>query len=275
MSANSVHVRCLLHTRILIVVTWTGLASTAFADGTPFFSTAQLAQGRFEYAQKCAVCHGAQLEAGGAPALKGAAFAAQWNGKQLKDFYGYVYHNMPLGQAAALPGQEYADIVAYILGANGVPAGNEKFTPKTPMERALVIDAAAAAGSVAASAPAAQVKIGELYGKLAQPSTTKPTQAELDAADTATDNWLMYNKGYRAERFSTLERINTTNAANLRPVCMFQLGELGTFSTGPVVYDGILYVTTHLGTYAIDATTCKKLWTHQHIAQGPEMNASY
>jgi len=55
---------------------------------------------------------------------------------------------------------------------------------------------------------------------------------------------------------------------------MFQLGELGTFSTGPVVYDGILYVTTHLGTYAIDATTCKKLWTHQHIAQGPEMNAT-
>ena len=55
---------------------------------------------------------------------------------------------------------------------------------------------------------------------------------------------------------------------------MFQLGEIGTFSTGPVMYDGILYVTTHLGTYAIDATTCKKLWTHQHVAQGPEMNAT-
>ena len=60
----------------------------------------------------------------------------------------------------------------------------------------------------------------------------------------------------------------------LRPVCMFQLGELGTFSTGPVVYDGMLYATTHLGTYAIDATTCKKLWSHQHVAQGPEMNAT-
>jgi PQQ-dependent dehydrogenase (methanol/ethanol family) len=55
---------------------------------------------------------------------------------------------------------------------------------------------------------------------------------------------------------------------------MFQLGELGTFSTGPVVYDGILYATTHLGTYAIDATTCKKLWSHQHVAQAPEMNAT-
>ena len=38
---------------------------TALADGTPFFSTAQLAQGRWEYSQKCAVCHGAQLQGGG------------------------------------------------------------------------------------------------------------------------------------------------------------------------------------------------------------------
>jgi len=246
----------------------------ALADGTPFFSAAQLAQGRWEYSQRCAVCHGAQLEGGGAPALKGPAFIAQWNGKQLKEFYGYVYHNMPLGQASVLSGQEYADIVAYILNRNGVAAGNEKFTPQSPMQRALELDAVVAARSEAANAPSAQVKIGELYGKLAQPSTTRPTQAELDAADSATDNWLMYNKGYRAERYSSLDRINTANAANLRPVCMFQLGELGTFSTGPVVYDGILYVTTHLGTYAIDATTCRKLWTHQHIAQGPEMNAT-
>ena len=55
---------------------------------------------------------------------------------------------------------------------------------------------------------------------------------------------------------------------------MFQLGELGTFLTGPVMYDGILYATTHLGTYAIDATTCKRIWTHHHVAQGPEMNAT-
>lgn len=84
----------------------------------------------------------------------------------------------------------------------------------------------------------------------------------------------MYNKGYRGERYTGLERINTGNADKLRPLCMFQLGELGTFSTGPVVYDGILYATTHLGTYAIDAATCRKLWSHHHLAQGPEMNAT-
>jgi alcohol dehydrogenase (cytochrome c) len=84
----------------------------------------------------------------------------------------------------------------------------------------------------------------------------------------------MYNKGYRGERYSSLQQVNVDNAGKLRPVCMYQLGEVGTFSTGPVMYDGLLYVTTHLGTHAIDATTCAKRWSHQHTAEGPEMNAT-
>jgi PQQ-dependent dehydrogenase (methanol/ethanol family) len=244
------------------------------ANGTGFFSSAQLSQGRWEYSQKCSVCHGAQLQGGGAPALKGSEFSALWNGKTLKDFYDYVQANMPLGQGAALKGQEYADIVAYILAQVGLPAGNEKLTPTTPMDRVLDLSAAPAAGGAAVDASSAEVKIGELYGTLSQPTTNRPTQAELDAADASTSDWLMFNKGYRGERFSTLRRINAGNADKLKPVCMFQLGELGTFSTGPVVYDGVLYATTHLGTYAIDATTCKKVWSHQHVAQGPEMNAT-
>src|ERR1700678_1503322 len=142
------------------------------------------------------------------------------------------------------------------------------------MDRVLELNAAAAAGGTVAAAAPGEISIGKLYGKLAQPTTRTPTQAELDAADTATDNWLMYNKGYRGARYSSLTQIDRADAGNLRPVCMFQLGELGTFSTGPVMYDGILYATTHLGTYAIDATTCKKLWSYQHVAQGPEMNAT-
>ena len=123
----------------------------------------------------------------------------------------------------------------------------------------MALGGTSASAAAAGSAAPGQVKIGELYGALAQPTTSRPTQAELDAADTATTNWLMYNKGYRGERYSLLNRINADNASKLRPICMYQLGELGTFSTGPVMYDGILYATTHLGTYAIDATTCKRI----------------
>ena len=253
-----------------------GLAASAFAlaDGSGWYTPEQVAQGRWEYSQKCGVCHGQQLQGTGAPALKGKIFNDQWNGKRLSDFYGYVHTNMPLGLGASLPSQEYADIVAFLLAQSGLPAGTDKFTPYSPMDRVLELNAATAAGGTVAAAAPGEIEIGKLYGKLVQPTTTTPTQAELDAADTSSDNWLMYNKGYRGERYSKLAQIDTKNAGRLRPVCMYQLSEIGTFSTGPVTYDGILYVTTHLGTHAIDATTCKKIWTHSHVAQGPEMNAT-
>ena len=276
MAATSTDLVRFLHLVALTAsVLFLGATSSAVADGTGWYTPPQVAQGRWEYSQKCGVCHGAQLQGGGAPALKGRIFNQQWNGKNLSEFYEYIHKNMPLGLGAALPSQEYADIVAFILAQSGLPAGIEKFTPKSPMERVLDLASAATSGSPAVSAATpGEIKIGELYGKLAQPTTSKPTQTELDAADAATSNWLMYNKGYRGERYSLLKQINVSNASKLRPVCMFQLGELGTFSTGPVMYDRILYATTHLGTYAIDATTCKKIWTHQHVAQGPEMNAT-
>ena len=248
--------------------------AVALADGTPWFSKEQVASGRWQYSQRCSVCHGAQLQGTGAPALTGSTFERQWNGKTVKDFYDYVHDQMPLGQAGSLKPQQYADIVAYIVALSGIEAGTEKFTPDSPMGRVLDLPGGANASAAAATAAPAEIRIGALYGEIEQPTTHGPTQAELDAADTATGNWLMYNKGYRGERYSRSTKINVANAGRLRPVCMFQLGELGTFSTGPVMYDGVLYATTHLGTYAIDATTCRKLWTHQHVAQGPEMNAT-
>jgi hypothetical protein len=123
---------------------------------------------------------------------------------------------MPLGLGASLPSQEYADIVAFLLAQSGLPAGTDKFTPYSPMDRVLELNAVAAAGGTVAAAVPGQIEIGKLYGKLVQPTTTTPTQAELDAADTSSDNWLMYNKGYRGERYSTLAQIDTKNAGSLR-----------------------------------------------------------
>src|SRR5580698_7166973 len=85
-----------------------GVATGALADGTGWFSPDQVSQGRWEYSQKCSVCHGAQLQGGGAPAVKGTAFNQRWDGKKLSDFYNFVHSDMPLGLGASLPSQEYA-----------------------------------------------------------------------------------------------------------------------------------------------------------------------
>src|SRR4051812_29243591 len=108
-------------------------SSSTHADGTGWFSATQVESGRLEFAAKCQTCHGAQLQGTGAPALKGRSFSLQWNGKTLSAFYSYVHKEMPLGNPESLKRQEYADIVAFILSQNGLPAGDEKLTPASPM----------------------------------------------------------------------------------------------------------------------------------------------
>jgi alcohol dehydrogenase (cytochrome c) len=253
------------------VALWTSAVQAN--EGAGWFTREQVASGRVQYAAKCSVCHGASLKGGGAPELVGHGFSVKWNGKTLADLYAYTHDQMPKGSGGSLPDQDYADIVAFVLAQNGFGAGTIKLEPKSPMNRVLVVSDTPSS-SDAQAADAAPVKLGELAGPVKQPSTHGPTQAELDRADESDSDWLMYNKGYQGNRYSRLTELNADTAHKLRPVCMVQLGELGTFQTGPVVYDGVLYATTHLGTYAIDATSCRRLWSHQHVAQGPEMNAT-
>ena len=249
-------------------------AADAAADGTGWFTQAQVDRGRWEYAAKCSSCHGAQLQGTGAPPLKGPEFSAQWNNKSLKALYSFVHSQMPMGYPNSLKSQEYADLVAYVLASNGLPAGIQEFTPQSPMDRTLVLGGVGSSGISVAAAASRATQMNQPLTPVKQPSTSKPTQEELDRADTDTSNWLLYNKGYQAHRYSSLGQIDRSNASALRPLCLFQLGEVATFTTGPVVYDGILYATTHFGTYAIDSANCKKIWSHQHVATGPETNAT-
>jgi alcohol dehydrogenase (cytochrome c) len=91
-----------------------------------------------------------------------------------------------------------------------------------------------------------------------------PSQSELDRADVEPAQWLTYNKGYLGYRYSTLAQINAQNVSQLKPVCSFKLGEQGSFQNGPLVYNGVLYTTSPLGTFAVDAATCKLLWSYRH-----------
>src|ERR1700734_3343104 len=86
---------------IIVMLFGLALSAAARADGTGWYTSEQVAQGRWEYSQKCGVCHGQQLQGAGAPALKGNVFNDQWDGKKLSDFYGYIHTNMPLGMGAS------------------------------------------------------------------------------------------------------------------------------------------------------------------------------
>jgi len=82
-------------------------------------------------------------------------------------------------------------------------------------------------------------------------------EAKADAADT---EWLGYNGGYDATRFSPLNQINTKNVAQLKEVARFKIPETLSFQCGPVVVGDTMFITTVTSTYAIDARTGKQRW---------------
>ncbi len=99
-----------------------------------------------------------------------------------------------------------------------------------------------------------------------------PTQDELNNADSATDSWLMYNKGYSAQRHSTLNEINSSNVANLKRVCTFDTGDDGSFQITPQIYKGVAFIATSRKSYAVNAANCKVLWVNVYKPSGPEVN---
>jgi glucose dehydrogenase len=90
---------------------------------------------------------------------------------------------------------------------------------------------------------------------------TLATLPALAASETADTQWLGYNGGPDATRYSPLAQIDTTNAARLEEVGRFKIPETLSFQCGPIVVGDTMYVTTVKSTYAIDARTGEKRWT--------------
>ena len=126
-----------------------GAAVASTAQPTPVpggvYTDTQARQGGVLYAAHCAQCHGQDL-AGveQAPALAGAAFREKWKGATLDRLFDRVV-SMPPAQPNSLSGNQYADILAYLLSANALPAGTA----------ALAADRSALANVVFNAAPLA------------------------------------------------------------------------------------------------------------------------
>ena len=96
--------------------------SRSVAEGV--YSAAEAATGRALYAEHCAACHGTDFRpAPGTPPVTGNAFLANWSSRSLADLYSLIRTTMPPGAANTLSEDEHRAALAYILQANGFPAG--------------------------------------------------------------------------------------------------------------------------------------------------------
>jgi mono/diheme cytochrome c family protein len=90
------------------------------------YTDGQADRGRAQYAQRCAMCHGPVLEGNGeAPPLTGE-FIPDWAGMSLADLHDKIRITMPLNAPGTLTPAAASDVLAYILKADGFPAGSRE-----------------------------------------------------------------------------------------------------------------------------------------------------
>src|SRR5580704_8092921 len=120
---------------------WVRAASTQ-APGRPrgVYTEAQRTRGETVYTTACASCHGTRL--GGTatvPSLAGEDFLDSWAGKTAADLFERIRTSEPPASPGALTPQEYADVLAYILSRNNVPAGPAELSGNASSLKAIQI----------------------------------------------------------------------------------------------------------------------------------------
>src|SRR3984957_9160742 len=82
--------------------------------------------------------------------------------------------------------------------------------------------------------------------------------------------WPTGNLNYAGDRFAPLDQITPQNAALLGEVCRVRVDTGGSFQSGLVLVDGLLYLTARDATVALDPADCSVAWKSVYVPEGPE-----
>ena len=183
---------------------------------------------------------------------------------------------MPITNPGSLSDQDAANLVAYILQANGAVAGTQALTAATlvpigavttdsvPAQQAAPQVSAATASSPpqAARAPAGLTVEGEVKNYV-------PVTDEMLLHGDPND-WLMIRGNYQAWNHSALMQINRENVKDLKLVWEWSMhdGVYGNEPT-PLVHNGIIYLTNVDNiVQALDGRTGDLIWENRMRPQG-------
>ena len=78
------------------------------------YTDAQAERGRRQYLGTCKLCHQPST---------GPAFEKHWKGRSVGDLLTFMHTQMPKNDPGSLEPQQYADLAAYLLKVNAMPAG--------------------------------------------------------------------------------------------------------------------------------------------------------
>ena len=90
------------------------------------FTSAQAARGKEPFERSCARCHNVELAGSQrGPALKGNVFWGKYDNEPLSSLFMLIRDTMPQDGPSLVTDEIKADVLAYIMSVNGMPAGND------------------------------------------------------------------------------------------------------------------------------------------------------
>ena len=115
------------------------------------YTETQAGRGQKVYERACIYCHLQDLKGGSeaaAPPLVGTVFRSRWQNRPLAELFVYMAESMPMdGDAFGGPSppprvelEEYVDIIAYVLMANGAPSGDTELPADERLGQILITE---------------------------------------------------------------------------------------------------------------------------------------
>jgi hypothetical protein len=102
------------------------------------YTAEQAKRGEAIFQDNCSVCHAEDLTGADGPALKGELFTLVWEGRALGRLFQRLRRMPP--RKAPLELEESRDALAFILQANGYPAGERELsTDATSLEEIAIV----------------------------------------------------------------------------------------------------------------------------------------
>lgn len=126
----------------VVSATWVmSVAMTAAAPGQAaavkttkarVYSAAQATRGEDLYMSMCVSCH--------PPATYTGAVFRSWQGRNLNELLEFLQEKMPKNDPGSMEAKEYADVMAYLLKLNKMPAGRVDLPVDAKVLRGINID---------------------------------------------------------------------------------------------------------------------------------------
>jgi alcohol dehydrogenase (cytochrome c) len=262
--------------RLLVALALLAAPAIVLVAGQPpstgLYTMEQASAGRTAYEASCASCHRSDLVGSNeAPPLAGSNFINVWRNRTPRDLFGYIRNAMPPDNPGALGDQTYLDITAYMLQANGAPAGPDALTPTTAVAigsvatgRTPAAIASSPRGGTAGAGRQAQTPAGRTGLTVTGDVNDYVPVTDEMLRHPSPNDWLMIRGNYQAWSYSPLAEIKRENVQDLRMVWSWAMNEGGWSEPTPLVHNGVIYLAnTGNIVQALDARTGDLIWEHR------------